>query len=858
MDVIKAELRELDKREFFKRDFPGLREETLATLHTLYKSTRAHLDSLRQAATTPRRRGSQFRGSVSSAASGAGGAGGGAPSLRRKSSFLSTIVSPRNAHLLGDMAPESPRRSSRTGGRASVTSRTTGNHSDRSENDRAAPNVTQSARQPPRTNKPHVRTPRKIKLRMGGVAAEGDKVPKPPDSATGSRRGISSATSTRSRKSRASSAHASRASSRRSGGSWSSSSSSSSDGEAFDSDCLSSSSSCLSSSSALSSSSTSSSSVAEHGHHRVAHRAKPAKRSRWKPLGPLVSGGALLLDPFDYDNFEVADEHREYDSDDFVVTSGSEAELSGGDSDDAKRATASTTEADSDTASSHSSRRGSKQPRIHSNVASQHVDGNGERVETARERRDRHRRMKRSAMRERRRRKRQQQRLLAKLQHRVAPATTIQVGAIADAMARIERVQEFVQQTFGQLTVDDKPSDVDVDVWHRLLIRRKHRLELEVEVRVRMLTLREREEQLQSLANEVRLLVHKLRPMRARLSELNRLRSRAKLNSTVLMMLQQGIVEIEQSPVVTDLSQSVMLDRVHLHELNDAVRASGRECVGVLRETSNFRKGINMLQWRAMELELNLQDAEDVTKEVQLMRVTKSLQSAIKHGGHQHKQAAETEVMERKLEWLKSLNEEELRLKKRDYSKIMRKVRVLLQENEALAIQFQSLREGVKQRDLILHNKTADSEQQLQLQQQQLVSSGDQQQQHVPLEKQLKAKRFKMLHHISRLKDIAKAQTEDIALLTEERDRLRKRTFPHFHDVSASKRNGSQSSRVAASSSGSSSSTRTDGRRGKHPVSARRAKQPQHGGDGDDSAATHLPLLITSAGTPRPPQPQRH
>jgi hypothetical protein len=69
----------------------------------------------------------------------------------------------------------------------------------------------------------------------------------------------------------------------------------------------------------------------------------------------------------------------------------------------------------------------------------------------------------------------------------------------------------------------------------------------------------------------------------------------------------------------------------------------------------DFKKDISLSLWEQQTLELTHQEAEDQTKELQLLRVTKALQAIIKAGGKDSQQAHEISVIERKIDHLRDV-----------------------------------------------------------------------------------------------------------------------------------------------------------------------------------------------------------
>jgi hypothetical protein len=133
-----------------------------------------------------------------------------------------------------------------------------------------------------------------------------------------------------------------------------------------------------------------------------------------------------------------------------------------------------------------------------------------------------------------------------------------------------------------------------------------------------------------------------------------------------MVVVKQGQVEVGQAPVVTDLKDSEMIPKNIVQvppsydepshacsqELNVSVVALGGDKVDVLKEITVSRTAINLLKWTKKKLSLEHKDAVDLTTELQLLRVTKNLQSLIKMGGHDNQQAAELKRLDRKIEFL--------------------------------------------------------------------------------------------------------------------------------------------------------------------------------------------------------------
>ena len=116
------------------------------------------------------------------------------------------------------------------------------------------------------------------------------------------------------------------------------------------------------------------------------------------------------------------------------------------------------------------------------------------------------------------------------------------------------------------------------------------------------------------------------------------------------LSVKQGQVEVEQAAVVTDYSDALVVERSLIEMHNTAIERRGSDKISVLHEIKDFRKGIHGLQWDNQRLDLEEEDLLQRTKDLQLLRVTKGLQSLIK-GGDSSKDATEAASLEKLVQY---------------------------------------------------------------------------------------------------------------------------------------------------------------------------------------------------------------
>ena len=107
----------------------------------------------------------------------------------------------------------------------------------------------------------------------------------------------------------------------------------------------------------------------------------------------------------------------------------------------------------------------------------------------------------------------------------------------------------------------------------------------------------------------------------------------ADMDLEVPVSLRQGQVETEsQSGSVSDLNQAVLLNRKYVMDVNAIIRQKGGKKVAILTAIKDFKKGSYELEWTNTKLDREAEDLVEKTKELQLLRVTKGLQEALKRG----------------------------------------------------------------------------------------------------------------------------------------------------------------------------------------------------------------------------------
>jgi len=234
---------------------------------------------------------------------------------------------------------------------------------------------------------------------------------------------------------------------------------------------------------------------------------------------------------------------------------------------------------------------------------------------------------------------------------------------------------------------------------------------------------------------------------------------RGKFNMDVLFSLKQGQVEVEQAAVVTDFSDSIMIHRGVVDDVNASIRKLWAEKLEIMKESKSVRGEFAKQKWEQERLDMTFEDLTEKTREFQLQRVTKSLQELIKSGvGVEARKEAEITTLERKIEFYQNSFEAKVKERKAKLAKLRQTTKELQDENWQLDEDIRELEISVSERKKIYDLKFEHQE------------GGN----------NVQRAKFNEAVARKRLVDIAKAQAEEVEFLREELTRLRQRTFPSF------------------------------------------------------------------------------
>ncbi|XP_077205761.1 cilia- and flagella-associated protein 43 isoform X2 [Paroedura picta] len=321
--------------------------------------------------------------------------------------------------------------------------------------------------------------------------------------------------------------------------------------------------------------------------------------------------------------------------------------------------------------------------------------------------------------------------------------------AYTQLMKAIDEMDEFV----------NKPEGLDYIIWDRFCVSRRAKVESEQQIKQRALTLAEMQTFHQKRTEDDEKVRKEIDQIFTELNLLREMKMKFQLDLMVQFLFKQGQVEIDNSNLIPDFTDAILINRSIIEDLNNTIRAQGEKKVASMVESKDFRKGIFQLEWEHKKIQMQIDDLNQKARDIQKLNVTKDRQLFLTVLNYDSRMNHEVSVMEATLTFLDKVHKKNVQHREKLIMELEKQIDQKKAANYKLSKQIQEMLISVSERRQIF--EASDSE---------------------LLQQKIHKERYEDILQRQQLVDLAKAQAQELSILQAEVERLRMKTFPAFFD----------------------------------------------------------------------------
>ncbi|XP_077350992.1 cilia- and flagella-associated protein 43 isoform X2 [Festucalex cinctus] len=302
------------------------------------------------------------------------------------------------------------------------------------------------------------------------------------------------------------------------------------------------------------------------------------------------------------------------------------------------------------------------------------------------------------------------------------------------------------------------PEGLNLPVWEKFCQIRRTKIDTEHKIKSSAAALADMQATLVKKREEDETAEEEIKHFTTELEKMREDKKNFLTDITVQFLLKQGQVEVTNTDLIPDYSESLLLHRGKVEELNHTIRTLGDQKIAVMVQTKDFRKGIIQVEWDNTMRRMQIEDLKSKERDIQKMRLTEDHKEYLKTDTDRVcKQALS--VKETQALQLKNY-QKDVKYRKQKIRHLQARAAMKEQKNVTLDKQVQDMHVVVSQMRHIYEASATEANE---------AANTEQRYQEVLL--------------VQRLKDTARFQMEKLAFLSAEAQHLRMRNVPSLVQI---------------------------------------------------------------------------